>query len=113
MFNPSDHYVHVLAIMPGDEENCRRKVQAITDTFKESDQGTYVENCGEMFMYKCSTEVVIMIPGKDVRAVVEFEKTHKKQHPNLLQDEKKKPSPYRAGWWVYSIGLLHGDYGDY
>ena len=39
MFNPSDHYVHVLAITPGDEDRCRERVQAITNRFKESDEG--------------------------------------------------------------------------
>ena len=25
-FNPADHYVHVLAVVPGNEEACREKV---------------------------------------------------------------------------------------
>ncbi len=74
-FNPSDHYVHVLAIIPGDEESCRERVRAITQEFQDSDE------------------------GREIKAVVEHEKTHRKKTPNLLSEvEQKKPSPYRASW---------------
>ena len=26
-FNPADHFVHTLAIVPGDEQNCQQRVQ--------------------------------------------------------------------------------------
>ncbi|XP_068753100.1 protein white-like isoform X1 [Montipora capricornis] len=32
-FNPADHFVHTLAIIPGDEQNCQRRVQGICDEF--------------------------------------------------------------------------------
>ncbi|KAJ7318624.1 ATPase [Desmophyllum pertusum] len=32
-FNPADHFVHTLAIVPGDEENCRKRVQDICDVY--------------------------------------------------------------------------------
>ena len=33
-YNPADHYVHTLAIIPGDEEKCRKKAAAICDAFE-------------------------------------------------------------------------------
>jgi len=32
-FNPADHFVHTLAIVPGDEENCHKRVQDICDVY--------------------------------------------------------------------------------
>ena len=32
-FNPADHFVHTLAIVPGDEENCRQRVQVRSVVF--------------------------------------------------------------------------------
>ncbi len=72
-FNPSDHYINTLAIVPGNEENCRDRVKAITAKFNESDQ------------------------GKHVQEVVEYEKSHVKTN-KTLEKQKKKISPYRASW---------------
>lgn len=36
-YNPADHYVHVLAIMPGDEQQCRKKAAAICDHYNTQD----------------------------------------------------------------------------
>ncbi len=38
-FNPADHYVHVLAITPGDEDTCRKRVGEICQQFEQSDWG--------------------------------------------------------------------------
>ncbi|XP_065840254.1 protein white-like [Oscarella lobularis] len=38
-YNPADFYVHTLAIVPGNEEECREKVQDITDKFAVSETG--------------------------------------------------------------------------
>ena len=39
MFNPADHYVHVLAITKDDEEVARARIQQICTEFKDSDEG--------------------------------------------------------------------------
>lgn len=39
MFNPADHYVHVLAITPGKEEECKARVRAICQEFRKSEEG--------------------------------------------------------------------------
>jgi len=38
-YNPADHYVQTLAIVPGDEVNCRERVEAITSKYKLSPEG--------------------------------------------------------------------------
>ncbi|PVD37707.1 hypothetical protein C0Q70_00307 [Pomacea canaliculata] len=38
-FNPSDFFVLTLAIVPGKEDECKRKVKAICDTFVQTEQG--------------------------------------------------------------------------
>ena len=35
-YNPADYYVHVLAIIPDKEEECRAKTAAIADAFKHT-----------------------------------------------------------------------------
>ena len=42
-FNPADHYVNVLAVVPGQEEERRARVAQICDAFKQSPQGKLVE----------------------------------------------------------------------
>ncbi|XP_074623460.1 protein white-like isoform X3 [Acropora palmata] len=36
-FNPADYFVHTLAIVPGDEQNCHKRVQDICDAFAASE----------------------------------------------------------------------------
>ncbi len=38
-YNPADHYVHVLAVTPGKEEECKATVDRICDAFIESQEG--------------------------------------------------------------------------
>ncbi|OQV17116.1 Protein white [Hypsibius exemplaris] len=38
-FNPADHYIHRLAIVPGKEVECRQRAQLVCDTFAESKRG--------------------------------------------------------------------------
>ncbi|CAH3167368.1 unnamed protein product [Pocillopora meandrina] len=35
-FNPADHFIHTLAIVPGDEENCLTRVKVICDAYREN-----------------------------------------------------------------------------
>jgi len=39
MYNPADHYVQALAIVPGKEDSCREKMRAITDAYDNSPEG--------------------------------------------------------------------------
>ncbi len=73
MYNPSDHYVHTLAIVPGDEVACKERVRAITQQFEASPE------------------------GKQVQEVLAFEKAHKRTN-EAFEEGKKKISPYRATW---------------
>jgi hypothetical protein len=43
-YNPADHYVHVMAVTPGREEECRAKVNTICDAFEASPEGQSVLN---------------------------------------------------------------------
>lgn len=39
LYNPADHYVQVLAVTPGNEAECKQKVNAICHKFDESEFG--------------------------------------------------------------------------
>ncbi len=65
-YNPADHYVHVLAVTPGREEECRATVNRICDEFNESPE------------------------GRAVLEEVEYEKTHKRELPGFHFPEKKQ-----------------------
>jgi len=38
-YNPADHYVQTLAIVPGKEESCRARVKSITTVYEASPEG--------------------------------------------------------------------------
>jgi hypothetical protein len=38
-FNPADYFIHTLAIVPGDEDACRKRVIELCNAFDESDEG--------------------------------------------------------------------------
>eukprot|EP00095_Tigriopus_kingsejongensis_P010869 maker-scaffold864_size87066-snap-gene-0.21 protein:Tk10869 transcript:maker-scaffold864_size87066-snap-gene-0.21-mRNA-1 annotation:"protein white" len=80
-FNPADHYVQVLAVSPGDEDQCRKRIQAIATNFKASPE------------------------GKAVAAEVSFQKEHQ-QTSSQLEMASKKTSPYKATWWQQFRALL-------
>ena len=72
-FNPADHYVNVLAVVPGQEEERRARVAQICDAFKESPQGKLVE------------------------AEVKYEKDRAESSIGMIaQAGKKKISPYKV-----------------
>lgn len=82
-YNPGDHYINVLAITPGEEEECRAKVAAICDAFNDSKE------------------------GKDVYSVVAYEATHTQRTPQLeLQSASNNASPYKANWVEQFSALL-------
>lgn len=42
-FNPADHYIHKLAIIPGRETECRQRAGAVCAAFASSDRGKSIE----------------------------------------------------------------------
>ena len=44
-FNPADHYIHVLAVRPGNEAQCREEINSICDSFTVTDAGQTVRFC--------------------------------------------------------------------
>ncbi len=40
-FNPADHYIHKLSMIPGQEEEYQDRVAAICDAFEDSEHGIY------------------------------------------------------------------------
>ncbi len=38
-YNPSDHYVNVLAVSPGKEDECKKRIKAVCDAYQESEEG--------------------------------------------------------------------------
>ena len=44
-FNPADHYIHVLAVRPGTEAQCREEINSICDSFAVTDAGSMVRFC--------------------------------------------------------------------
>ena len=42
-YNPADHYLKVLAIAPGEEAECRQRVEQICEKFNSSDKGVLHE----------------------------------------------------------------------
>ncbi|CAG0919855.1 unnamed protein product, partial [Notodromas monacha] len=43
-FNPADFFIHTLAIVPGDEENCRKRVFELCDAFETSEDGLAIKD---------------------------------------------------------------------
>ena len=42
-YNPADHYVQVLAVVPGQEEESRARISAVCKQFYSSQQGLELE----------------------------------------------------------------------
>nr|AHK05664.1 ATP-binding cassette transporter sub-family G 90506 [Tigriopus japonicus] len=83
MYNPADHYIHVLAVTPGKEDECRTKVKEICDLFENSLEGKHVFN------------------------EVQNQKNNVGSIPNLGNgNESGKVSPYRASWMEQFKALL-------
>jgi len=73
-FNPADHYIHVLAVRPGTEAQCREEINSICDSFTVTEAGRMVEQ------------------------EVQFQIQHALQ---TSSDDLKKSvnrSPYKASW---------------
>ncbi|TRY79220.1 hypothetical protein TCAL_12520, partial [Tigriopus californicus] len=83
LYNPADHYVHVLAVAPGKEEECRAKVKEICEIFENS------------------------LEGQNVFNEVQHQKNHVGSIPNFGSNNGSgKISPYRASWYEQFKALL-------
>nr|XP_058944927.1 protein white-like [Pocillopora verrucosa] len=52
-FNPADHFIHTLAIVPGDEENCLTRVKEICDAYRENNtESISSESLGKQDSFK-------------------------------------------------------------
>lgn len=74
-FNPADHYIHVLAVTPGRESECRQTIHHVCDTFQGSPLGVDVQQQVENQMQQ---------ENQDAATLAAL--THKKK------------SPYKASW---------------
>lgn len=107
-YNPADHYVQVLAIVPGKELECRERVSKMCEDFAQTDEGKVGTRSAIKRYYM--TLRLISSKGRAVMAEVLYQKEH--EHPNPhLEDGSKKKSPYKASWWeqfkaVYIRSLL-------
>nr|XP_054767931.1 protein white-like [Lytechinus pictus]XP_054767932.1 protein white-like [Lytechinus pictus] len=70
-YNPADFFIQTLAIVPGEENECKLKVEAITDAYNVSEK------------------------SRKIRAKIPPTMTNELQ---ALDDEVEK-SPYKATWW--------------
>ena len=82
-YNPADHFVQVLAVVPGKEEQCRERVTTICHQFSESDTGI------------------------NIRSAV---KTEESDVTEKEQSKSEKVSPHKASWgeqFVLWLGDKH------
>jgi len=82
-YNPADHYVHVLAIAPGNEELCRNRVRQICDEFDKSSSG-----------------------GQKIKQAIKVQRQNSSLSSSLENASKKSKSPYKASWWKQFTALL-------
>nr|BBB02489.1 Protein white [Harmonia axyridis] len=81
-FNPADHYIQLLAIIPGSEESCKRSIKAVCDAFESSSLGSAIK--------KRTTEII----------------KSAKNSSDLWDHEKIKVKPYRVGWFYQFWAVL-------
>merc|ERR1711936_444779 len=77
-YNPADHWVETLAVVPGQEEDSRSRLELITDQFEKSEEGRQMRER----------------PATD---------SHHYNQPSSGQANK---SPYKASWWRQFTALL-------
>jgi len=82
-FNPADFFIHNLAIVPGHEEDTKKKTKEICEAFEGSDQGK---------------EVAVMAKENQPST----EKTNDQSQPRVLL----KKSPYKATWFTQFSAVL-------
>ena len=75
-YNPADHYLQVLAVVPGQEEASHIKLQKVCDEFDSSERG------------------------------LELAKTCSAASSSSSTMPTSKSSPYKASWWEQFTALL-------
>ena len=84
-FNPADYFIHTLAIGPGDEDNCRRRVYELCDAFDKSDEGLALKSLA-------------------ARGGVEDPSTNKLA--SIDDDVVVKRGVYKAGWFAQLAAVV-------
>ena len=80
-YNPADHYIHVLAVTPGNEVECRENINRVCNTFEASDL------------------------GQSMASEVQYQLDHAFANEEL-QKAEKATSPYKASWMAQFRALL-------
>ena len=80
-YNPADHYIHVLAVTPGNEIECRENINRVCNTFESSEL------------------------GKSMMSEVQYQLDHAYANEEL-QKAEKATSPYKASWMAQFRALL-------
>jgi len=70
-YNPADHFVQVLAVLPGKEEKCKERINSICNQFNDSEQGISL----------CSAV-----------------KSEESDNSEVVQGKLEEVSPYKASW---------------
>ncbi|XP_030849345.1 protein white-like [Strongylocentrotus purpuratus] len=70
-YNPADFFIQTLAIVPGEEDHCKEKVEAITEAYDVSEN---------------SKKIRVKIPPT-------------MSHALQALDDEGENSPYKASWW--------------
>ncbi|XP_076458336.1 protein white-like [Babylonia areolata] len=81
-FNPADFYVLTLAVVPGKEEECRNKVNAICDAFLETKEAS------------------------DINDSIQAITSEAKADTPLMQEVFSSESRYEAGWGQQFVSVL-------
>lgn len=75
-YNPADHYIHTLAVRPGEEGLCRAKIALICDKFQRS-------------QFHVNTQ-----------AVVDFWETKAENQQFMTSESIMKEPAYKSTWWT-------------
>ena len=66
-YNPADHYVQVLAVVPGQEEESRARISAVCKQFYSSQQGLELEKLSSIVPDKGERGATRASPYKVIR----------------------------------------------
>ena len=100
-YNPADHYLKVLAIAPGEETECRQRVEEICDKFSNSDKG---ESQRYFWSWIFQSLLSFISTGTAIKVgIKELSKHSMPGKPSVSEGEYKK---YRANWGTQFMALL-------
>ena len=81
-YNPADHYIHVLAVTPGKESECRALINQVCETFHQSELGHQVQN------------------------EIQYQLDHVASATNAQLKQAEQRSPYKASWMAQFKALM-------